>query len=105
MAAIAERFARFVVDTPKGDPQWQLTRDELKIRFDDLAGRVFDRAHVDRIYDAVYALEDAGDIRAWCACACAKAGAPEGAACRCAGAKEPFHHVIGDTQPRGRTAT
>lgn len=54
---------RFKVDTPKGDPQWQLTRDELKTRFHDLAGRVFDRAHVNKIYDAVYALEDARDIR------------------------------------------
>lgn len=52
----------YQVKTPKGDPEWQLTRDELKVRFQDLAGRVFDSAHVERIYDAVYALEDAKDI-------------------------------------------
>ena len=54
----------YQVKTPKGDPEWQLTREELKVRFQDLAGRVFDDARVERIYDAVYALEDAGDITA-----------------------------------------
>ena len=55
---------RYKVDTPKGDPQWQLTRAELRTRFEDLAGRVFDDARVGRIHDAVYALEDARDVRA-----------------------------------------
>jgi hypothetical protein len=50
------------MDTPKGDPEWQLTREELKIRFQDLAGRVFDDAHVERIYNEVYGLENAKDI-------------------------------------------
>ena len=56
------REYRFKVDTPKGDPQWQLTRPELKVRFQDLAGRVFDDARVEKIYNAVYALEEAKDI-------------------------------------------
>ena len=50
------------VDTPKGDPEWQLNREELKIRFKGLAGRVFDDTHVERLYDEVYSLEDAKHI-------------------------------------------
>jgi 2-methylcitrate dehydratase PrpD len=52
----------YKVKTPKGDPEWQLTREELKVRFQDLAGRVFDNAHVERIYNEVYGLEGAKDI-------------------------------------------
>jgi 2-methylcitrate dehydratase PrpD len=52
----------YKVDTPKGDPEWQLTREELKTRFQDLAGRVFNDKQVEEIYDEVYNLESAKDI-------------------------------------------
>jgi 2-methylcitrate dehydratase PrpD len=58
-----------MVETAKGDPEWDLTQDELEERFRTLAGRVFDEDRVERLLDTVMHLEevdDAADLMRLC---------------------------------------
>lgn len=52
-----------MVRTPKGDPEWNLTREELEERFRTLASRVFDDARVEQILKTIDNLEDLMDTR------------------------------------------
>jgi 2-methylcitrate dehydratase PrpD len=47
-----------MVRTPKGDPEWTLTRQELEERFNVLTGRVFDQARRDRILEVVNSADE-----------------------------------------------
>jgi 2-methylcitrate dehydratase PrpD len=51
-----------MVETPKGDPEWDLTTDEVHERFRILGGRVFDEERVERILDTVMGAESIGDV-------------------------------------------
>jgi 2-methylcitrate dehydratase PrpD len=51
------RTFRAMVRTPKGDPEWTLTREELRERFRTLAGRVYPQERVEQIVEVVTSLE------------------------------------------------
>jgi 2-methylcitrate dehydratase PrpD len=52
------RILKAMVRTPKGDPEWTLTRDELLERFRTLAGRVYANDQVEEIISVVTSLEE-----------------------------------------------
>ncbi|HET7666351.1 MAG TPA: hypothetical protein VFK56_09825, partial [Mycobacterium sp.] len=52
------------VDHARGTPGNRLTDDELRAKFHGLADGVLGRQHANRLADAVFALQDGGDVAA-----------------------------------------
>ncbi|MFQ5805916.1 MAG: MmgE/PrpD family protein [Phycisphaerae bacterium] len=50
------------VDVPKGDPRDPMTLDELQVKFDALAEPVMSERRRTKLREAVFALEDIGDV-------------------------------------------